>query len=392
MEVEQGPWQKLDPSKLAREAEAKEAKLKRKQQQRLERAEARKEKRHAKSEAKQLRKLNVTRAAKWTQERKAADKLKKAANRPHKQEKHHRRMRQRAEKLEAQAKKLWADAQKARARADYLDKLKEQEEAVKNKLSNEIQQMAADPENDDYIPLDVPVSESNGAGSNAYSEKETKQQRRKDAKTQVKVLDHIMREELGPSITESGLHIEAEKEKKQKRKEEKRKKKAEEKAAREPDEVDGTPEDTETPKKSKKRKLEPANDDDEDDGGAPVGDDKKEKKKRKKEKKEKEKKSKKEREPAEEYVPSPADQGRASTDAGEQWNVSALEGGDQRRDKFLKLLGAKKSNGVAAADGHHAPASSKSNIAQMQSDLERQFDAGMKMKHDGHGHRRGLGA
>lgn len=100
-----------------------EAKLKRQQEQRLARSEARKEKRHLKSEAKQARKANVGRAAKWNPERKALDKQKKLANRPHKQEKRRKRLRLRAEKLQAQAVKMMAEAEKAKARADLLDEL-----------------------------------------------------------------------------------------------------------------------------------------------------------------------------------------------------------------------------------------------------------------------------
>jgi hypothetical protein len=82
-------------------------------------------KRQEKSEAKQARKANVKRAAKWTEERRALDKLKKIANKPRKDERKRQRMLKRADKLEEQAKKLHIEAQKARARFAYLTKIKE---------------------------------------------------------------------------------------------------------------------------------------------------------------------------------------------------------------------------------------------------------------------------
>lgn len=81
----------------------------------------RKERRHAKSAAKQARKQNVKRAAKWTDERRALDKEKKLANRPVRKEKRNSRLRVRAERFEAKARQLWAEAQRARAQADFLE-------------------------------------------------------------------------------------------------------------------------------------------------------------------------------------------------------------------------------------------------------------------------------
>ncbi|KAI3323084.1 hypothetical protein HD806DRAFT_497867 [Xylariaceae sp. AK1471] len=417
--MESEGWEvKLDADKLRKEAEGKEAKLKRQQEQRLIRAELRREKRAVKSEAKQARKLNVTRAAKWTPERKALDKQKKLATRPHKQEKRRRRMRQRAEKLEAQARKLWAEAQKARARADVLDEMREKEDEVKNRLKNEIEQMAQDPENDDYIPLDVPPT-INGDSTNPQAEKK---KMRQDTKLQDKTLDQIMAEELGPSITENGRHIEAELEKKRKRKEEKRaekrKREAEENEAQESSadvmDVDtkaDAEDEIETPKdkKKKKRKVEPTSDNEE----AETPKAKKDKKKKKdkkahtteengtsevgdanevpKEEKDKKKKKEKEQESNKPYVSTSTTEAVDNTDGGEQWNVSALDGDDKRKQKFLRLLGAKKSNGVSS-DGHTTSTPSKADIAKMQSDLERQFDVGMKMKEAGQSRRKGLGA
>ncbi len=74
----------------------------------------------------------------------------------------------------------------------------------------------------------------------------------------------------------------------------------------------------------------------------------------------------------------------------DQWNPDALNGGAARKDKFLRLLGAGKVNGVEKAakkvKREHV------DLKQIENELERQFDTGVRMKHDGKGKRRGLGA
>ncbi|KAJ2990301.1 hypothetical protein NUW58_g3017 [Xylaria curta] len=381
----EGPWQKLDPNQLRRDAEAQEAKLKKQQEQRLARAEARRDKRHAKSEAKKARKLNVQKAAKWTTpERKAAEKEKKLANRDHKRDKRNRRLRQRAEKLEVQAKKLWEEAQKARARADFLDGVKANEDEEKNKLKKEIEKMAQDPENEDYIPLEAPLA-TDGDSTDPCIEKI---QKREDAKLQ----------DIVP-----GTDAEKKRKRKEEKRAEKRKREAEENEAQ-------AEEETEAPKERRKqRKVEQVRDEEEA-VEAPAAKKDKKKKERKehgteeteatqpvdadeapKEKKDKkkDKKGKKEKRSTEEDISGLAAEGESNTNGGEQWNVSALGGDSKRKEKFLRLLGGGKANGVAS--GSHT-STSKADIAKVQSDLERQFDVGMKMKHEGHSHRKGLGA
>jgi hypothetical protein len=87
---------------------------------RIEREAVRKAHRHAKADAKKARKANVKRAGKWTEERRAEDKLKKLAALPGKKERLLNRSLKRAQKLEEQAKRMWAEAQKARARHAVL--------------------------------------------------------------------------------------------------------------------------------------------------------------------------------------------------------------------------------------------------------------------------------
>jgi hypothetical protein len=136
-------------------------------------------------------------------------------------------------------------------------------------------------------------------------------------------------------------------------------------------------------------------------------------------------------------------EGPQYTKVSQNWNPDALMGDKERREKFMKLLGAKKAkkgpkktpnekvetekekaarekkeklaakvtqpNVVerkekkaarraarkaeeqAAAEAA-AAASKAEQISRMQSDLEKQYEAGMKLKHDGGSKRRGLGA
>ncbi|KAF9775923.1 hypothetical protein IL306_005920 [Fusarium sp. DS 682] len=74
----------------------------------------------------------------------------------------------------------------------------------------------------------------------------------------------------------------------------------------------------------------------------------------------------------------------------EQWQVDDLEGGSARQAKFLRLLGGKKAGASVAASSHNTKGASDSTKAE--ADIQKQFEAGMKMKNDGGSKRRGLGA
>ena len=307
--------------------------------------------------------------------------------------------------------------------------LQQEEEAEKEKLKREIEDMGEIEhttqvsENEDFISLDAP-SIKDGRSKNPYLEKK---RRKLDEKLGEKVLDKLMEQELGPSITASGRHVEAEAEttleRKKEKRAEKRKRQAEEDkkeasliAATDVDgetKTEGTSENPED--KKKKRKVEQNNTEDTETGSFKIKKDKKKrkevsedddaveladanetpkeksKKKEKKEKRKKDKKGKKDKESAEEDVPAPTIEAESKTNGGEQWNVSALEGDAKRKQKFLRLLGGGKTNGITNS-GRTVPPSSKADIAKVQSDLERQFDVGMKMKEEGHSRRKGLGA
>ncbi|SPO00719.1 uncharacterized protein DNG_03467 [Cephalotrichum gorgonifer] len=86
------------------------------------------------------------------------------------------------------------------------------------------------------------------------------------------------------------------------------------------------------------------------------------------------------------------DNAPSSANLADRWNVTALEGGSDRQNKFMKLLGG----GKVAASASSAPPNagrpaSKLDIHRVQDDLQRQYDAGMRMKFEGQGQRRGLG-
>ncbi|KAH6672854.1 small acidic protein family-domain-containing protein [Halenospora varia] len=108
----------------------------------------------------------------------------------------------------------------------------------------------------------------------------------------------------------------------------------------------------------------------------------------------KEKKSKKEKAPESsktngtEPIPSKP----ALVASAEQWNPDALTGDAARKDKFLRLLGAGKNNVNSSAGTKRGNGSKALDVEKVQSELERQYEMGMKMKHDGGGKRRGLGA
>jgi hypothetical protein len=77
------------------------------------------------------------------------------------------------------------------------------------------------------------------------------------------------------------------------------------------------------------------------------------------------------------------------TASAEQWNPDALTGDKARKEKFLRLLGAGKSTGASSKNKSNT---GTTDISKVQNDLEKQYEAGMKLKHDGGSKRRGLGA
>lgn len=121
--------------------------------------------------------------------------------------------------------------------------------------------------------------------------------------------------------------------------------------------------------------------------------DKKEKKERKKAKKQKKKSKAKDTDSSSSDSDSDSDdedEGKAAeTNKPESWHVTDLDGGSARQSKFLRLLGGKK-QGMSVPTGAGA-AKTASDSTRAEADIRRQFEEGMKIKHDGGSHRRGLG-
>ncbi|KAG0645218.1 hypothetical protein D0Z07_9034 [Hyphodiscus hymeniophilus] len=92
------------------------------------------------------------------------------------------------------------------------------------------------------------------------------------------------------------------------------------------------------------------------------------------------------------YYSKTREEGANGSSSAAQWNPDALTGEAARKDKFLRLLGAGKANAAAGDGAKHKSTAKAIDISKVQSDLERQYETGMKMKHDGGGKRRGLGA
>jgi len=79
-----------------------------------------------------------------------------------------------------------------------------------------------------------------------------------------------------------------------------------------------------------------------------------------------------------------------TTSVAEQWNPDALTGDAARQEKFLRLLGAKKPGAISSKSSK----SSKKieDVAKIEMDLEKQYEAGIKHKHGSGSKHMGLGA
>ncbi|KAI8714245.1 Small acidic protein [Fusarium sp. LHS14.1] len=83
----------------------------------------------------------------------------------------------------------------------------------------------------------------------------------------------------------------------------------------------------------------------------------------------------------------------SSADApAEQWHVDEVEGGSARQAKFLRLLGGKKGGASTGAPTTSHASKGQSDSTKAEAEIQKQFEAGMKMKNEGGSKRRGLGA
>lgn len=83
--------------------------------------------------------------------------------------------------------------------------------------------------------------------------------------------------------------------------------------------------------------------------------------------------------------------GPGTINAADTWNISDLGGGAERQNKFMKLLGGGKA-ASSPANQNSGKVRPRYDVQKSQDDLQKQYDAGMRMKFEGQGQRRGLGA
>jgi hypothetical protein len=121
-------------------------------------------------------------------------------------------------------------------------------------------------------------------------------------------------------------------------------------------------------------------------------DGKKDKKKKDKKKHKKRKSSEASEAEPDNIAPTPALPCAPQADLSERWNVQALGGGAKRQDKFMRLLGGKKHGANAPAAGEAKESRKRFDIGRVEQELEQQYDAGIRMKFENPGQRRGLGA
>ncbi|KAI9158764.1 hypothetical protein HJFPF1_06762 [Paramyrothecium foliicola] len=331
------------------------------------RREERKAKKEAKgTAAKRARKATDSSSTKWSTERQAEQKAKELANRPAKQEKKRQRLLKRSQKLEAKAHKLLAEAKKAAASYEALTRsMKEKADADQSSSETDDTEDSDDSsasEDDGGVALaeaaapaassadDTTPSES---GSSDESDTDRKEVFTIDKGSKKKSKKNSAPEsEAQPATTsESGK---AKKPKKVKESQETPQEVKKSKKQKSSEKADG---ESKTGKSEKKRKREAASTTEE--PQAPIS-----------------KKDKK----------AGADKDQTT---GEQWSVGELDGGGARQAKFLRLLGGKKAGGAAQPSNI---SKGKSDSTKAEADIQRQFEAGMKMKMEASGQRRGLGA
>ena len=92
------------------------------------------------------------------------------------------------------------------------------------------------------------------------------------------------------------------------------------------------------------------------------------------------------------YYTKNADKHVSWSDAAAQRNANALTGKAARKEKLLRLLGAGKTNAAVGHGLKRQSTAEAAGILRVQIDLERQYEAGRRMRHDGAGKRRGIGA
>ncbi|KAL2760590.1 hypothetical protein ACRALDRAFT_2039198 [Sodiomyces alcalophilus JCM 7366] len=295
--------------------------------------------REAEDKERKIKRKGARDSAECVGEERGQDKQTKSENDLRRMEKRRKRMMSKADKLEEKGKKLLHEADVLRARCRILMKRHtETLEAEKNKAAEDSDGdvvMEAKLVNTETVPEELTkthVSEAKrkAKGKKAESSKEESQQA-----------------EESPEVAPKSVEKDTSREKKKKKTKEKKTRKGEGNSLETPSGQKETPDNKKEQKKKRKSSAEPE-------------------------------------------VSQPSTK-EAGTDDGEQWNVSGLDGGAERQKKFLKLLGGGKKGAGTSTHPQHTT-KNKVDISKVNQDLEKQFNAGMQMKWDGGGARRGLGA
>ncbi|ELQ39135.1 hypothetical protein MCOR02_007203 [Pyricularia oryzae] len=358
----------------------KAASLNSKEAQRLLRAAMRKEKKDLKAEVKKERKLKAKQASKSE----SAEKETKSSK--GKKERQMIRLKLRAEQLKAEGLKLLEDAEKARVEYEEMAAQAQVRLNYYTVITCSFRWLfkltillpRSEKTKDGKQTSEVETSSSSGSSDSESDAKSTSDADSSPAPEPVpqKKSKKSKKSEKSEAVDEDSLHGKKKKAKKNKEK------------SKETDALDAAPaaeeeplQDTKEAKKArqevKKRKRSA-----ESDVAVTTADDTA-----------KEKKSKKSKSKDETIADASAivEKKPARTGAAEQWNVSGLDGGASRQDKFMRLLGGKKAGNESASV---STGTSKGKVDSYRSadDLQRQFDYGMKMKHEMGGQKRGLGA
>ncbi|QPC73519.1 hypothetical protein HYE68_004271 [Fusarium pseudograminearum] len=347
------PAAKTKPAKTLKPRQSKAAMLEKRQAKRVAKAEKRAEK-MAKAKAKAEAKKAVggtPRKEKYGAKKRVISDAKKKT-----------KLKLRVEKLEKKANNLFKEAKKAAAQYQAL--LDAEKNAAESKPEQDSNNDDDDSSSDSDTSSEPGASEASDASENKGGVPVNQEPTEvpEDTPADEIVMKHRRLSNAGSErsrISVADVPSEAEEEPKKSKKDKKNKKEKKVKIVE--------PEAKEEAVKS------------EDEDEAPEVSDKKAKKAEKKRKREAEAKAKAEK------------NSEGSAAQAEQWQVDGLEGGSDRQAKFMRLMGAKKA-GAAAPAAHGSASKGTSDSTKAEAEIQKQFEAGMKMKNEGGSKRRGLGA
>ncbi|KAF5244939.1 hypothetical protein FAUST_2048 [Fusarium austroamericanum] len=350
------PATKTKPAKTLKPRQSKAAMLEKRQAKRVAKAEKRAEKMakaKANAEAKKVVGGAPRKEKHGAKKRVISDAKKKS------------KLKLRVEKLEKKANNLFKEAKKAAAQYQAL--LDAEKNAAESKPEQDSNNDDDDSSSDSDTSSESGASEASDASENkgGVPVKQEPTEVPEDTPADEIVMKHRRLSNAGSErsrISVADVPSEAEEEPKKSKKDKKSKKEKKVKIVE--------------PEEAKEEVIKSKSEDEDEE---PKVSDKKAKKAEKKRKREAEAKAKAEKNSEE------------SAAQAEQWQVDGLEGGSERQAKFMRLLGGKKA-GAAAPAAHGSASKGTSDSTKAEAEIQKQFEAGMKMKNEGGSKRRGLGA